>query len=559
MDRFEITSGDFLKNAGIVGMKYMLDLSDARENDDYGIAENDQSLWIKSEFALNADWTDLYFKAYVKSFGPSTVYQSVLDKIRISLDKIRNGSWEASKAEKEDLKYINDKLLSNSYKSGFENIKERIENPGVYEKLKSAKLKDGMERQELAGRLEELLEFLTQPLCAETFVMKSIVYNYINRFWDGKCFLLRANAKKDMRLLFEDEFSSPLKKYWTSDHAKAKEMCVDCGMLMDNKERVSIAFMKDMADDLARKKSAFWNGKVDAFLCPVCAFVYALSPLGFQLIGNKFVFINTNESISVLVANNAKKGKAARESEKQETEKYPAWFARVMNIVLDEKVQELSNVQVILRGTNADDKYLFNVIHKEALHILKDTKIREYLGYLGKHPIVKLGSDYINVYENVVLNILQYHQQYVLLNRLIKGSIETESILWAAFFVYYIQLRTSIIRKGRIEEGEKIIMSKFAMRNSGYALRKALLESKGASNDEALRGTIYQLLNALSVKNEERFIEIVMRIYCSSKLLMPDGFVQMLGNKDEFQKYGYAFVLGLKGSHPENKEEKTNE
>ena len=109
--------------------------------------------------------------------------------------------------------------------------------------------------------------------------MKSVVYNYINRFWDGKCFLLRANAKKDMRELFDQDFVKPFKEYIAASHDKDKDMCIDCARPMGNKEKVSIAFMKDMADDLARKKSAFWNCKVDAFLCPACAFVYALSPL----------------------------------------------------------------------------------------------------------------------------------------------------------------------------------------------------------------------------------------------------------------------------------------
>ena len=98
------------------------------------------------------------------------------------------------------------------------------------------------------------------------------------------------------------------------------------------------------------------------------------------------------------------------------------------------------------------------------------------------------------------------------------------------------------------------------MRDYGYELRKSILASKGASNDECLRGTVYQLLNALSVKNEEKFIDIVIRLYSSSKLLMPDGFVYMLGDKERFQEYGYAFVLGLKGSYTEKvKEEKENE
>ena len=52
-------------------------------------------------------------------------------------------------------------------------------------------------------------------------------------------FLLRANAKKDMRRgLFEKEFSEPFRKYWENNHKKAKDLCIDCGMPMDSKERV---------------------------------------------------------------------------------------------------------------------------------------------------------------------------------------------------------------------------------------------------------------------------------------------------------------------------------
>lgn len=98
-------------------------------------------------------------------------------------------------------------------------------------------------------------------------------------------------------------------------------------------------------------------------------------------------------------------------------------------------------------------------------------------------------------------------------------------------------------------------MSRISMRNSGYELRKVIMAGKNVTSDECLRGTIYQLLNALSVKNEEKFMDIVIRLYSSSKLLIPDGFVYMLGNKERFQEYGYAFVLGLKGSHPDNKKE----
>ena len=131
--------------------------------------------------------------------------------------------------DKEMLDFISDKLLSNSYKSGFDNIKNEVENVSVYENLQKEKLSFKLNPQELKKRLEELNEFLKQPLCEETFVMKSVIYNYINRFWDGKCFLLRANARKNMRELFEQDFIEPFKAYVKKSHNKDKDMCIDCG------------------------------------------------------------------------------------------------------------------------------------------------------------------------------------------------------------------------------------------------------------------------------------------------------------------------------------------
>lgn len=55
--------------------------------------------------------------------------------------------------------------------------------------LQNNKLNSRMEEGELKERLEELRTFLNQPICRETFVMKSVVYNYINRFWDGKKYI----------------------------------------------------------------------------------------------------------------------------------------------------------------------------------------------------------------------------------------------------------------------------------------------------------------------------------------------------------------------------------
>ena len=558
MEEIKLLIGDFLKNAGLVGLKYLLDASDAEEEIDYGITEDKQGLWLERQFAVNADWTDMYFKAFVKRYGELTNYQVILDKIGDILEKAGQPEWD-KKACKEDLKFINEKMLSNSYQSGFANMKDQIENPDVYELLKSHKLKENMEKEELCARLRQLTIFLQQPLCKETFSMKSIIYNYINRFWDGKSFLLRANASKNMKSVFDVDFSEPFRKYATADHKKAKDMCIDCDGKIDAKEKVSIAFMKDQADDLTRKRSAFWNCKVDAYLCPACAFVYSLAPLGFTLAGRTFVFVNMNQNIDLLLQANSPDGKMAVDLKRKEKDRYSSWIAGTINLLLQEKDRELGNIQVIARGMGESDRYTFDVISKDILKLLNDKSIRNDLEQLGRYPYVKTGREYWNVHETVILNLLRYHNQYEVIGKLLKMALEGEGFLFKASFVYDVQLRSSLARKKdkAMNTGGEV-MNRYAVRERGYELRNALLGAKGTSEDACIRGTIYQLLNALSVGNVERFMEVIMRVYCSTRLQVPDAFIEFLKDRDTFTEYGYAFLLGLQGSHYEKKEEKVN-
>lgn len=558
MEEIKLLIGDFLKNAGLVGLKYLLDASDAEEEIDYGITEDKQGLWLDRQFVVNADWTDMYFKAFVKRYGELTNYQVVLDKIGDILEKAGQPEWD-KKTCKEDLKFINEKMLSNSYQSGFANMKDQIENPDVYELLKSHKLKENMEKEELCARLRQLTIFLQQPLCKETFSMKSIIYNYINRFWDGKSFLLRVNASKNMKSVFDVDFSEPFRKYATADHKKAKDMCIDCDGKIDAKEKVSIAFMKDQADDLTRKRSAFWNCKVDAYLCPACAFVYSLAPLGFTLAGRTFVFVNMNQNIDLLLQANSPDGKMAVDLKRKEKDRYSSWIAGTINLLLQEKDRELGNIQVIARGMGESDRYTFDVISKDILKLLNDKSIRNDLEQLGRYPYVKTGREYWNVHETVILNLLRYHNQYEVLGKLLKMALEGEGFLFKASFVYDIQLRSSLARKKdkTMNTGGEV-MNRYAVRERGYELRNALLGAKGTSDDACIRGTIYQLLNALSVGNVEHFMEVIMRVYCSTRLQVPDAFIEFLKDRDTFTEYGYAFLLGLQGSHYEKKEEKVN-
>ena len=110
MEKYVITLGDFLKNAGIVGFHYMLETAGAEKEVDFGYTDDNQAMWVSMDYAQNADWTDMYFKAFIRYFGPFSTYQGIKDKIQSCLEKIESENWNSGKQEKEDLKFINEQL-----------------------------------------------------------------------------------------------------------------------------------------------------------------------------------------------------------------------------------------------------------------------------------------------------------------------------------------------------------------------------------------------------------------------------------------------------------------
>ena len=209
------------------------------------------------------------------------------------------------------------------------------------------------------------------------------------------------------------------------------------------------------------------------------------------------------------------------------------------------------------RGIGENDQYTFDIIPRDILILFNDEDIRKELDKLSKTPYVKVGKDFWNIHEEVILNILRYHNQYKMINQLLKMAIESEATLFKARVIYDIQLKINLLRKNKKSGGE--LMNRYMVREKGYELRNVLLKAKGSNDDACIRGTIYQLLNALSVGNVEHFMEVIMRIYCSTKLQVPSTFIEFLKDRDTFVEYGYAFLLGLQGSHYEKKEEKVND
>lgn len=351
-DYITILTNDYLKNSGIVGMMTLLKSDDAAiKGQEYFVEGN--KLMIKKEYLLNADLTQLYFNCMIKRFEEDTTIYRINQKIKNTLnnkDKISDPSFE--KVVKEDIVFISEKLASASFKTGIVTIKGKVEDIQIYYDVINKSFKNQPIDNELFNQLKQLQMFLSNPLVNETLCFKNITYKYINKFWN-RSFLLRNNAKKDMKECFENDFVAPLKEYLKLDKSKMKDQCIDCGNPINNKTGVSISFMNDFADDLVRKRSSLYNFNVDMNLCPICTFLYALTPLGFIKYHNDFLFFNDNNSIQNLCDSNSYNGRnnedEVRENSKLEG-KYYKIYQYIENAILYSTKDSINrNIQVITR------------------------------------------------------------------------------------------------------------------------------------------------------------------------------------------------------------------
>lgn len=560
MEKLKLVPGDFLKNAGIVGFLRLMDFAGIHPE-----PGTDDTFDVQK--ILELDLAQLVIDAFIEEYGEDTkVFQALKDLERLAESPQNVEKYDAKKWKDEILT----PLTSSSLISGFDGIKNQIEDGEIYELFHKEKLKFSTDPSEMPGFLQELKRlhaFCQQELVRKTFLFKNIIYNIIDRFWDGVAFLNISNSKKPLLDSIREKFEQPFKTFLLKEKYGSKDICIDCGLGIGSKEKVAITMMKDVGDDLNRKTSAFWNCKADAYLCPVCAFLYSLVPLGFVKMGNgDFLFVNVNTDVSSLAANNRKK--ISIENAR------PTWREAVdhtIEEVLDKKKRILGNIQVIVRSS-LELKYHFQIIDKEVVRLLQSRTVKKALDVFrnkkeqseneNKTYVIKMSKDtYLNPYQEVIENILNYRNQYNLLNTLLFLSLKQP---WVQIFLKPIL----DIQIAQFSQKETLDMDlsklQYFATKSGDELRFRLIADKLGSEDlksvsnekkeDAIRGIVYQLANAMKVGNRERFMDIVIRLYTSCQKPIPTVFQQALQSEELFNIIGYAFVIGLKGGSYQKKE-----
>lgn len=326
-----------------------------------------------------------------------------------------------------------------------------------------------------------------------------------------------------------------------SSSKKAKKQCSNCDIIYDDLK--SFSFLNDIGIDIARKKSAFWNYSPDLLICPLCSFVFACAPIGFNQIGQDLVFINENKNIETLIRAN---GKLTFEEEAEDNYRYKI----ICNLVLDEvnvKENEITNIEVLIRhSSNQREYYILDIIDKE---LIKTIKRCEKQIHLLKSSKAKINRDtYINIGEEALYHLFYRRSLWNLIFTLLKADANAFAIRQ----LLYIQINRKEAKSMKYRMHRVNLLW-----NTGLLIKKHF-EGDNA-NDKKLKGVLIKMQNALRVEDRDLFFDLLIRLYSSIDRPIPDSFLQIFESDESFKEIGTAFILGALGEKAKNSEQKNTE
>lgn len=533
-DFIEIQLGSsFLINAGICGLIKLLEFSKAEEGMDYEI--NGQVMKLSKEFLMSRDISDLYVKAMVNNFKETTRFYDILQKRHI-VESIYAGKEELSKDDIDNINKIFKEavqmLEKNSFKSGYIILNEYYNISKITDEI-IARLKKEKNLEKEIGAYLEICNILDKPEVQEVLIFKELMYSKMNMFLGDTSFFLSANLKKDIRECYKKDFVQPLLDEVAGTKKKTKR-CIECSNLAYNTK--SISFMIDSTDDVSRKKSHYWNLKPDAFVCPVCAFLYTLVPLGFQFLGSDAIFINNNSSINAMC-------RIMRTYESKDDENLQSTNkSKFYRIFTDQKIDMLENkiynIQVIIKSKNKEH-FEINVISKDTIKKIVDCK--KHLKHLER-KYIKQNDSFISVYDEVIDNIFFKRSQYQLMHELFLYELKNNGN------TNYIKdiLMIEITFRGGVSMNSIKKNVDISWR-AGIAMRNKLTETVQEKDiDNSLRSLVYKLSNALSVGNCEQYLDSIIRVYSGKGIPIPYIFKECYESEEMFKAIGQGFILGLK-------------
>lgn len=546
-----LTLGDWLYNAGVVGMVNIL--NHAKDE----VIYNGQEVSFKVE-ALEK-FEDKFFNYFIDKYEKKLSWSKIVSyKERIEHfenEDYKNFEEKSLELFNKDLDDIKTKIKSNSHKAAYDLINSDFSILDKEKELKKIKLKkketiqDRIEEiKQTMGVLKEIIEYYSLEESKRYIAAKNVMYTIIKNAWNGVSILNPQTKEKNMYTDFGNYFPVEAKEYIDSNKEKHKFNCFTCDNPIANLN-TEMNFLNATGFDTSRKPSHVWNFINDIAICPICKLVYSCVPAGFNYVYDKGIFVNDNHTVENIVNISKKIGTNILKDENMNAN---TTFKSIITALTEEANEgfkyEVADIQVV-RYEN--EKYRFNILSKNILKVIRDSK--EDLNKLIKASYKEVDT-YFRVYEELVKKLFNNENQFLLIHKLFIHKLTKPK---DSFFNYVtinrvIRINFNFLKGvGYMADKEKDVLKSY--RGAGYYLRQ---EYKKKISENKLDGIAYKLLNALKTNNKGMFMDVVINCYLYANQQIPSFFTDCLKSNEELKTIGYAFVSGLVDGEEYKKEEK---
>lgn len=546
-DKIQLAFGDWQWNAALVGFINII----GEQNVHYVGAET-------IEFSANTleDFEEKFFAYFIKT------YEKSLSWFRIVSFKDRLGLYEEDKFEEFDLKslqalnrYIKDVkryIKSNSYKAAYDSITPQlnmlalekaliaIKEPKNQQQFDESKVKIIDEVNSNISILKQIIEYCDSQDGKRYIAAKNVIYNFINKGWNGVSFLNRQTKEKDCYIDYQKYFVQEALEYLKSEKSNYKFNCFVCDVPMKNMNN-DLSFLNATGFDVARKSSHVWDFQNDIAVCPLCKLVYSCLPAGMTYVYDRGVYVNANIDIRDALRINYKIKTEILGSQANARSVYHALVTALHEQENDTAKYELADVQVV-RYEN--ETYRFNILSRKMLNIIMVSK--EKLNTLLKANFTENGMN-VSVFDEVVERIFSNQNLFTLIHRMLHFQVSDAGRCYfhGGHVRNLLEINQKIlINLGGIKVGSNQEESEMVKRanNAGYKLGEKYRE-KDSKNK--IPGICYKLLNSLKTDNTDTFMDVILNCYLYAGMQVPKVITETLGQDKDFNTMGYAYISGL--------------
>lgn len=545
-------------NAGIVGFCNILD----NANEDI-IIENQ---YIEFNMKVFDNFAEKYLKYFIDKYKENTPWYRIVSYKPI-IESYRKNNFENFDKKSLDslndyIRKVKDYLNRPNYKKVYpfieddRNILLLVKELSTINIRKKDKVEDKIDEvEDRFKKIDEIIDYCNSKDGRKYIIAKGVIYNFINNGWESICFFNPQTKEPDVYEDYKGYFVDKTVEYLKSNKEKYKDNCFICDREIKNMDN-DLNFLINTGFNVSRKPSHIWDFVNDVAICDLCRLIYTCLPAGFVYAYDKGVFVNSNTSVNDLLRTNRNiRDNVLRSDDTNNRSLTYRCLVDSINEEHSKKVQyELQDIQIV-RYEN--EKYRFNILSKEVLKIIRESK--KELNSLMKTGYKEIKT-YFSIYDMTIDRLFNNSNMFTLIHKLLVYKITDSASINPYYQVDHI-MNLIIININYLRGVEGLDGSKEnkelvkKARAYGYYLRQDYLNVDPGADKGKIKGISYRLLNALKTKNTEMFMHNIVTSYMYVGKGIPSNLTIALESEEELGIIGYAFVTGL-NSRGEYKGEK---